>query len=147
VINEKCFFLTPASYSTFIDQHISLDSITVFNINQCYWLPAELLQNTIMKMPKLEELSIKGTKLCTVRQLAKIFQSCSKVVKVDFFYTEKTQKEIWDGMEKDGLAVDSLAASFSRFKTLKMSPTALGAQNNCINDPWLLIIKMLTCVL
>lgn len=95
-------------------------------------------------MPKLEELSIKGTKLCTVRQLAKVLQACPKVVKVDFFYTEKTQEEIWDGMEKDSLSADSLAASFSRFKTLKMSTTALGTQNNCINYPWLLIIKMLT---
>ena len=98
-------------------------------------------------MPKLEELSIKGTKLCTVRQLANILQSCPDVVNIDFFYTEKTQEEIWDGMEKDGLTVDSLAASFSRLKTLKMSTTALGAQNNCTNDPWLLIIRMLTCVL
>jgi len=57
VINEQCFFLTPASFSSFFNHHISVDSVISFNISHCYWLPPQLLESIIVKMKKVEDLA------------------------------------------------------------------------------------------
>ena len=79
VINEQCFYFTPTSWSQFVDQHIILDSIKVFNANHFYWMPGHLLYSKIMQMENLEELSIKGTQVCTVHQVAKFFSHAPRL--------------------------------------------------------------------
>lgn len=93
-----------------LTDYIHLDSITILNLNHINCLPSEILKNTIMKMPEGQELTIKRTKGCIVRKVAKIIlMACTKVVHLDFVYvTEKTIEEIWSGMGKDNLSVDSL---------------------------------------
>jgi len=143
VINWESFYYSPSSWSLFSDQHITMDSIQIFNINQNYWLPGELLLNTILKMPNLEELSIKGTQVCTVREVAKILQSCPKMRKLDFTYSEKTQEEIADGLKQENISFNSLAAGFQKLTSLKIATTV---QDDAIRvrDPFLLIVKLLT---
>jgi len=152
VVNHKSSFFTPTSWSKFIDEYISLDTITECNLNNLYWLPADLLISNIIQMPNLEELSIKSTQVCTIRQVAKIMQACPHIVKIDFTYTEKTQKEIWDSLREENL-LDSFVTGFLRLTSLKMSTTVLYtndqdssdyADEPWEDDPWVLIIKILT---
>ncbi len=127
VINEQCFYrgfyFTPTSWSQFVDQHIILDSIKVFNANHFYWMPGHLLYSKIMQMENLEELSIKGIQVCTVHQVAKILQSCPKIRKLEFTYTEKSHDEIEFGLKKANISLDSLAAGFQKLTSLKLSTT------------------------
>jgi len=97
-------------------------------------------------MPNLEELSIKGTKVCTFRHVGKILKACPKVVKLDFTYTEQKERDIWSGLlkeERDVLRED-LVAGFRKLTRLIMSTVALNAKNDILNDPWYLIIEILT---
>jgi len=143
VINEQRFYFTPTSWSLFSNQHITLDCIKIFNVNHVYCLPRELLLNTILKMPMLEELSIKGTQVCTVVQVVKILQSCPKIQKLDFTYTEKSQEEILSGLEIESISLESFATSFQKLTSLKLSTTVPDRKHDVFKDPWLLIIKML----
>jgi len=95
-------------------------------------------------MPNLEDLSIKGTQVCTFRQVAKILKACPKVVKLDLTYTEKTIEEIWSGLKMEEISRDDLIAGFQNLIRLKMSTVALDAKNDILNDPWYLIINILT---
>ncbi len=115
----------------------------MLNLNNLYWLPGPLLFSTIMQMPMLEELSIKGTQVCTVREVAKILQSCPKMRKLDFTYSEKTQEEIADGLKQENISFNSLAAGFQKLTSLKIATTV---QDDAIRvrDPFLLIVKLLT---
>ena len=144
VINKHCFFFTPRVWSKFVEQHIALDSIKVFNANHFYWLPGHLLCSTIIQMKNLEELHIKGTQVCTVHQVAKILQSCPKIKKLEFTYTEKSQEEIADGLKKENISLESLTAGFQQLTSLKLSTTVPDPQHDVFKDPWLLLIKMLT---
>ena len=91
----------------------------------------------------LEELSIKGTQVCTVVQVAKILQSCPKMKKLDFTYTEKSQEEILSGLEKENISLESFATSFKKLTGLKLSTTVPDRKHDVFKDPWLVIIKML----
>jgi len=106
-------------------------------------------------MPNLEELSIKGTQVCTILQVAKIMQACPHIVKLDFTYTaEKTQQEIWDGLKEENIPLDSFIAGFQKLTSLKMSTTVLGSDNYGFmwrnnlsyweDDPWLYLIEIMT---
>jgi len=94
-------------------------------------------------MENLEELSIKDTQVCTVHQVAKILQSCPKIKKLEFTYTEKTQEEIASGLKKENISLDSLTAAFQKLTSLKMSTTVPDQQYDIYKDPWLLLIKIL----
>jgi len=142
VISEESFYFTSTSWSLFIKEHITLESIKIFNINNVYWLPGDLLESTLLKMSNLEELSIKGTQVCTVRQVAKILQACPKIKKMDFTFTEKTQEEIGDGLKSfvnDNLSIDC----FKKLTSLKLSTTVTASQLDGPTDPWILIIIIL----
>ena len=99
----------------------------------------------------LEELSIKGTQVCTISQVAKILIANPKIVKLDFTYTEKTVNDVWEGLSEKttpptgnnpfGAYLDSC---FQRLTSLKMSTTVLDAKNNVVEDPWHLVIYILT---
>ncbi len=84
------------------------------NLNHLYWMPAQLLESTIIQMPELKELSIKGTQVCTVHQVAKVLQHCPKILKLDFTFTEKTVEEISNGLKKENISLDSLTKSFQK---------------------------------
>lgn len=142
-INEQCNYFTPASFSFFIEEHINLAKLKIFSINHVYWLPGELLFNTILNMPELEEMSIKGTQVCTVWQVAKILQSCPLIKKVDFTYTEKTVEELENGLTMENISLDSITAGFQRLNIIKLSTTVADPQHDVLKDPWHLIIKIL----
>jgi len=121
----------------------------VLNLNNLYWLPGPLLVSTIMQMPMLEELSIKGTQVCTICQVAKILKANPKIVKLDFTYTEKTTNDVLlEGSmkETDSTTEPSayLDSCFQKLTSLKMSTTVLGAKNNFFEDPWRLVLFILT---
>jgi len=108
-------------------------------------MPGHLLYSKIMQMENLEELSIKGTQVCTVHQVAKILQSCPKIKKLESTYTEKSHEEIEKGLKEENisLTLDSLTAGFQKLTSLKLSTTVPDPQRDVSKDPWLLIIKML----
>jgi len=94
-------------------------------------------------MKKVEDLGIKGTQVCTIRQVAKILQSCPMIKKLDFTYTEKIQEEIADGLKEENISFDSLTKSFQKLTSLKLSTTVPDPEHDVFKDPWLLIIKIL----
>ena len=144
-VNNSSFFFTPTSWNQFIDQYISLDSIKLCNLNHLYWLPADLLVSTILQMPNLEDLSIKGTQVCTFCHVARIMKACPKVLKLDFSYTEQKVDDIWSGLLKEeGISPDDLFSGFRKLTRLKMSTVARDAKNDIVNDPWFLIINILS---
>lgn len=82
--------------------------------------------------------------MCTVHQVAKILQSCPKITKLEFTYTEKSQQEIENGLKKDNISFNSLTAAFQKLTSLKLSTTVLDPKHDVyISDPWLLMIKIL----
>ena len=91
----------------------------------------------------LEELNIKGTQVCSVVQVGRILQSCPKIQKLDFTYTEKSQEEILSGLEKESISLESFATSFQKLTSLKLSTTAPNPKHDEFKDPWLLVIKIL----
>jgi len=72
-------------------------------------------------MKNLEELSIKGTRVSSLHQVAQILQACTKVVKLDFTYTEQTVDELLEGLKKDNISIESLAEKFGQLSGLEMS--------------------------
>lgn len=149
VINGQVFFFTPTLASPSLGRRLSiisiaLDTVKIFNSNHLYWLPSDLLSSTIMQMQNIEELGIKGTQLSSLQQVAKILLACPKIVKIEFSYTEQTQEELGDVLKKAHLSLESLAERFRQLTALKMSTTVTDWQNDVQNDPWLLLIRLLT---
>ena len=112
------------------------------NLNHLYWMPAQLLESTIIQMPELKELSIKGTQVCTVHQVAKVLQHCPKILKLDFTFTEKTVEEIANGLKKENISLDSLTKSFQKLTSLRISTTTV-PDLDPYKDPWFIIITKL----
>jgi len=100
-------------------------------------MPTQLLSDAIVIMVNLEELIIKGTKM-SLPHLAPVFRSCKKIVKLDFNFLEKKWEEI-----QDVVNLDSIIQGFKKLITLKMS-TSFDEIRAYVNDPWVLIIRMLT---
>ncbi len=71
-------------------------------------------------------------------------KACPKVVKLDFTYTEQKVEEIWSSLEMEEISRDDLIAGFRKLTQLKISTVALDAKNDILNDPWYLIINILT---
>lgn len=139
MVSYKSYFLSqPRSWNTFLHQHSPHpSSITILNVENCYWMPIQLLSNAIVKMVNLEELIIKGTKM-SLPHLAPVFGSCKKIIKLDFNFLEKKWEEI-----QVVVNLDTIIQGFKKLITLKMS-TSIEEIRAYVNDPWVLIIRMLT---
>ncbi len=83
LIISQCFFLKPFSWISFFQQHVDPSAVTVFDASHCYWLRAELLNGSIIRMNNLEELRIQDTKVA-LHHLPRVFEACPKIVKLSF---------------------------------------------------------------
>jgi len=142
-IDYKYFFLSdPKCWNTFFNQHaLSPSSITSFNANNCYWISAERLCYAVVKMKNLEELSIKGTKV-SLLHLARIFELCPKITKLDFTCYELKWGLVQDALEKQKHSSESILQGFKKLTSLKVSTRILDARDY-VNDPWIIITRML----
>jgi len=101
-------------------------------------MPADLICGAITKMGNLEELGIKGTKV-SLPHLSKVFENCGKIKKLDFNFLEKKWETVQEVVEK----LDVLKGGFEKLVSLKIS-TCFSDAKDYTNDPWLLIIHILT---
>jgi len=92
-------------------------------------------------MENLEELSIKGTKV-SLPHLARIFELCPKITKLDFTCHELKWEEIQKIVVEKNHSIDYIIQGFKKLTSLKVSTTILDARDY-LNDPWLIIIRML----
>jgi len=92
-------------------------------------------------MENLEELSIKETK-ASLPHLARVFELCPKMTKLDFTFREKNWEEIQDALKKQKYSSESIIQGFKKLTCLKISTSFLDARDY-LNDPWLVIIRML----
>ncbi len=141
---KNCFLSGPSSLSTFFNQNaLSPSSITSFNSNNCYWLSTEQLFDGLVAMGNLEELCIKGTQV-SLPHLSRVFEHCPKLTKLDFTCREKKWEEIQEAVLKQKCgSIDSIIQGFQKLICLKVSTSTLDARD-FLNDPWLMIIRMLT---
>lgn len=139
VINKKCSFLSPRSWEMFFTRHISPESISKFDSNNCYWIPGEQMHDTIILMKDLQELCVKGTKL-SLTQLANILKICQKVIKLDFSYQH--HKGLLKALLENPLSNPVVKDVFKKLKCLKISTSVRDAKNY-FNDPWVFILKMM----
>jgi len=142
-IDYKYFFLSdPKCWNTFFNQQASSpSSITSFNANNCYWIPAERLCYAVVKMENLEELSIKETKV-SLPHLARVFELCPKITKLDFTCREIKWEEIQKEVVEQNHSIDSIIQGFKKLNSLQVS-TRIHDARDYLNDPWLIIIRML----
>ena len=140
-MSYKYFFITePSCWSSFFSQHPQYpSSIAIANFNNCYWIPADLICDSVIKMMNLEELAIKGTKV-SLPHLPKVFGSCQKIIRLDFNFLEKKWEDIQEVVEKEKL--DVIKQGFKKLVSLKVS-TCFSDPRHYTNDPWLLIIRIL----
>ena len=90
-------------------------------------------------MKNLEELYVKDTQI-SFPHLAKVFGACKKITKLDFSYREKNWEDVKENLlEKN---VVSIAEGFKKLTGLKITTCSLDARDY-LNDPWLLIIRIL----
>jgi len=133
---QKCFFLTPSSWGSYFKRYICPETISSFNVSNCYWIPGAQLFNNSVKMKNLLDLSINGTKV-SLPQLAKLLKTCQKITKLDFSYTHKMGEE-----NKKQLSTPTAVKAFKKLTFLKISTSVLNARDYS-NDPWVFIIKIL----
>lgn len=144
VLNEECYFLTPFSWKTFFTDHVTVELIRILQLNDCYWLPGDLLCATLQTMTNLHELGLKNTQLSSVPLLAKVLKTCDKIRKLDFGCTEATLRDVKAGLEREKLSLEAFVASFRKLTHLKLSVTVRGTNFSLLaTDPWVLIIQLL----
>jgi len=122
---------------------VAPSSISIFNVADCYWIPAGQLCSAIARMGNLEKLTISGTKM-SLAHLPKIFQTCKKITALDFSYNEKTWEEIQGILKKEELNL--IIENFKKITCLKISTVFLDARDY-LHDPMLLIIRILRLLL
>jgi len=62
-------------------RYIDPTTITVFNVNHCYWIPpGDLVLNTML-MRNLEELNVLDTQV-TLKKLSLVFPRCQKITRL-----------------------------------------------------------------
>ena len=111
----------------------------MFDVNDCYWLPPELLSDAVIKLENLEQLNIRGTKV-SVPHLARVFKACKKITQLDFSFVEKSWEEILDVAGKESMGI--ITKGFKKLTSLKISTWWMDARDY-LDDPWLLIIRIL----
>jgi len=92
-------------------------------------------------MKNLEELSIKETKV-SLPHLARVLEHCPKITKLDFTFYEKKWEEIQDAVMKEPYSINFIIQGFKKITCLKMSTRFLEARDY-LNDPWVIIIRLL----
>jgi len=93
-------------------------------------------------MENLEELSIKGTKI-SLPHLARIFELCPKITQLDFTCYEIKWEDIQKAVMEQNHSIDSIIQGFKKLTSLKVSTSILDARDY-LNDPWLIITRMLS---
>ena len=62
-------------------QYIDPTTITIFNVNHCYWMPPGDLVLNAMLMKNLEELNVLNTQV-TLEKLGLVFTRCQKITRL-----------------------------------------------------------------
>ena len=82
---------------------------------------------------------MKDTKI-SFPHLAKVFGACKKITKLDFSYREKNWEDVKENLLEENVV--SIAEGFKKLTGLKITTCSLDARDY-LNDPWLLIIRIL----
>ena len=90
-------------------------------------------------MKNLEELCVKDTKI-SFSHLARVFETCKKITKLDFSYRENNWEDVKEDLSEENVV--SIAEGFKKLTGLKVATCTLDAKDY-LNDPWLLIIRIL----
>ena len=130
---SKCFFLTADVWKRYWLEWINFSSITTFNPSHCYWLPAELLCETISSMSNLEELLVHDTKI-ELKHLSQLFKTCPKITRLSISLTEEQLSMYGDDYE-------SVPALFKQLVSLDIFTFALN--DKYYIDSWLAIFNIL----
>ena len=129
------FLFDPSHWQNFLGQNSSFpSSIIALNVNNCNWLPVEQLCDATVQLEKLEELSVRGTRV-SLPHLSRVLKSCPKLNLL-----EKDWEEVQAAVSK--AEMDSIITNFKKLSSLKITTFFLGARDY-LNDPWLLIIRIL----
>ncbi len=83
-------------------------------------------------MENLEELSIKETKV-SLPHLARVFELCPKITKLDFTLRERNWEDIQDAVKKqEHSSIKSIIQGFKRLTCLKISTSFLDARGSYV---------------
>jgi len=114
----------------------SASNITRLNASHLHWIPAADLSSFIKKMPNLQELNIEDTKIL-LADLAPIFDSCKKIIKLSFTLAETNLDQF-----QSGASLDLLKKGFSQVTNLRTITFAQMIDKQAIPS-WLVILGVL----
>jgi len=92
-------------------------NLNTFDASHCFWLPAQVLLETVSEMPNLKELIIHDTQI-SLANLPQIFKSCPKLTKLSFTLAEKNLDEFTKAKMKEDFGW--LLKGFERLTHLKL---------------------------
>lgn len=98
-----------------------------------------MLVEAIVKMENLTELSMKDTKM-TFSHLGQVLGNCQKILKLELSYREKKWEDIKDDLTDEKLVC--ITQGFEKLTSLKIA-TCFQDARDYMNDPWILIIRLL----
>ncbi len=113
-----CYFLTVSRWGSFFQQHIDPLSLTSFEANHCYWLPPQVLVDSVVEMINLEELEVLDTQV-TLMHLLKAFVSCTNISKLAVSL-HRLPTLVGFQFHPDQAAVSCMKACFNRLTQLKL---------------------------
>ena len=142
-VSFKYHFLTgPSPWDSYLTQHICFPlNITSLQLNDCYWMPADILRQVITKLENLQELGVKDTQV-TFSHLAKVLRTCQKITKLEISYREQNWYELKRSLTEENNMMDAIIYGFKKLTCLKIA-TCFHDARDYLNDPWLLIIRIL----
>ena len=136
----QCYFITSSSWKSFFQQNINPLLITTFDASSCYWLPAQVLCQSLKQMVNVEELNIQDTEISLVH-LPRVFRCCKKLVKLSFTLAEKTLDQYHESV-MGTVSFNWMRNGFQRLTHLKVFTFALSNKYCC--ESWMVTLGVLT---
>lgn len=133
-------FRDPESWKKYFHRDSSPSLVTSLKLGDCYWIPSELITNTIITFVNLDELIIRGTRL-SLPHLAKVFRSCKKITNLDFSFEEEKWQQVEEAVEDDE-GMEAIREGFKTLISLKIATSFTDARDY-VKDPWYIIIWIL----
>jgi len=136
---SQCYFIGPDLWNKLF-QNITPSLISVLDVSHCYWLPADVLVQSIVEMINLQELSIQDTKI-SLANLPQVFEACQKIVKFSFSLTEKNLDQYQKGVMNE-VSLDWMKKGFAKVTHLKIF-TFITLSAEYTVEPWLVTLGVL----
>lgn len=103
-------------WTRYFRQHIDPQRLSVFNANNCYWIPPKVLVSNIILMEHLEELNVLDTQV-SLYHLPRVFFNCRKITRLSLSLAGVM---LLKEFEKNSAPIKCMKESFKRLTHLSI---------------------------